>query len=153
MAGTRWLSDREQRAWRGFLTAYARVEARLRRSLQQNAGLSDADYAVLVNVSEAPHGRLRIFQLGAALDWEKSRLSHQLRRMEARGLVTREGCDTDRRGAEVVLTRAGRSAIRCAAPQHVEDVRRWFLAPLSRAQLDALTDITETVLAHLDAQE
>jgi DNA-binding MarR family transcriptional regulator len=153
MAGTAWLDDREQQAWRGFVSLNAQLQGRIRRSLQEHSGLSDADYGVLVVLSEAPGGRLRVFELGAALGWEKSRLSHQLRRMEARGLVEREGCDTDRRGANVVLTRPGRAAIRAAAPQHVADVREWFVAPLTPAQLDALTEITDTVLAHLDAQE
>jgi DNA-binding MarR family transcriptional regulator len=153
MAEERWLDDREQRAWRGLLTMQSRLEARLRRALQQDSGLSDADYAVLVNLSEAPGGRLRIFELAAALDWEKSRLSHQLRRMEQRRLLEREGCETDRRGSFVVLTATGRSAIEAAAPEHVAEVRRWFIDRLAPAQLDALAEISETILDALAADE
>src|SRR3546814_8295565 len=84
MDQTRWLDEREQAAWRGLLSMQAKLGARLRRAHQRDSGLSDSDYAVLVHVSEAPEGRLRIFELGAQLEWEKSRLSHHLRRMEQR---------------------------------------------------------------------
>src|SRR5512134_1046964 len=123
MADVRWLDEREQAAWRGLLTMHAQLQARLSRALQRDAGLSDADYGVLVALSEAPDDRLRIFQLGRFLQWEKSRLSHHLRRMEARGLVERRECDTDRRGAYVVLTARGRAAVEAAAPGHVAEVR------------------------------
>lgn len=149
MATQTWLDEREQRAWRGFLAVHAQLGGRLRRSLQQDSGLSDADYAVLVNLSEAPEGRLRIFELVTSLNWEKSRLSHQLRRMEDRGLLEREGCPTDRRGAFVVVTEAGLGAVRSAAPQHAADVRRWFVDALTPDQLDVLAEITDSVLVHL----
>jgi DNA-binding MarR family transcriptional regulator len=152
MSEVRWLTPREQEAWRGLMTMNAQVMGRLRRSLQQTSGLSDSDYEVLVPLSEAPGGRLRSYELGAALQWEKSRLSHHLRRMEARGLVDREGCETDRRGAFVVLTPEGRAGIEGAAPDHVEEVRRSFLDALSAEQIDALAGITRAVLAHLDAE-
>jgi DNA-binding MarR family transcriptional regulator len=147
----RWLDDQEARAWRAYTDMQMQVEARLARDLATNSALSEADYAVLVNLSEAPDGRLRHFQLGAALHWDRSRLSHQLSRMAGRGLVTKEACPTDARGSFVVLTAAGRAAIESAAPAHVEAVRRYFIDALDRAQLDALADIAETVLAHLRA--
>lgn len=150
---TTWLDESEQRAWRGLLAVQARLNGRIRRSLQEHSSLSDADYAVLVHLSEAPGGRLRVYELVSALEWEKSRLSHQLRRMEDRGLLEREGCETDRRGSYAILTHAGRTAIEAAAPQHVDDVRRWFVDALSPAQIDALAEITEAVLENLENQE
>lgn len=129
----------------------AQLNGRLNRSLQQDSGLSDSDYEVLVHLTEAPDGRLRAFELGAALQWEKSRLSHHLRRMEARGLVERKNCETDRRGSFVVLTPAGRRSIESAAPGHVEEVRAAFLNALSPEQIDALAGITQAVLANLEA--
>src|SRR3546814_8318710 len=114
----------------------AKLGARLRRAHQRDSGLSDSDYAVLVHVSEAPEGRLRIFELGAQLEWEKSRLSHHLRRMEQRDLIVREECDTDRRGAFVVLTPTGRVAIEGAAPKHVAEVRDAFIDALTPDQLE-----------------
>lgn len=127
-----------------------RLQAQLDRDLARHSGLSDPDYSVLVHLSEAPDGRLRPYQLSDALQWEKSRLSHQLTRMSRRGLVVREECPTDARGAFVVLTPAGRRAIEAAAPAHVEDVRRYLIDVLEPDQLDALAAIAETVLAHLD---
>jgi DNA-binding MarR family transcriptional regulator len=146
----RWLDDREARAWRGFVRLQAEVLASTGRQLQRDSGLSEPDYAVLVNLSEAPDGRLRAFALGRVLQWEKSRLSHHLTRMEQRGLVKRERCQSDSRGAFVVLTDVGRTAIEAAAPLHVEHVRRVFVDALSPTQLDAMGDIAETVLARLD---
>lgn len=151
MTETRWLDDREQRAWRGYVQMHAMVAACIGRSLQTSFGLSEGDFGVLVNLSEAPDGRLRAYQLGQALQWEKSRLSHHITRMEGRGLVRREECPTDARGAFVVITEKGRAAIEAAAPQHVEDVRRFFLDQLTPAQIDALGDMAQTVLARLRA--
>ena len=121
---TRWLSEAEQHAWRGLLAMTTKLEARLNRELQEAGGLSLADYDVLVPLSEAPQGRLRVFELASDLGWERSRLSHHLGRMQRRNLVTREDCAADRRGAFVVLTDKGRTAIEEAAPAHVETVRR-----------------------------
>ncbi len=146
---TVWLDDREQAAWRGFLAVQNRVGAQLRRSLQRDSGLSDSDYDVLVHLAEAPQDRLRIFELGQELAWEKSRLSHQIRRMVDRGLVARQECDTDGRGAFVVLTPAGRRSIRLAVPHHIAEVRRVFVDALSPAQLDVLTEINRAILGGL----
>ena len=125
------------------------VGGRTARELQRESGLSGPDYEVLVNLSEAPNGRLRAFELGRATQWEKSRLSHHISRMVDRGLVRRESCPTDSRGAFVALTAAGRKAIDAAAPLHVEHVRRLFIDSLTPEQLDALAEISEAVLAKL----
>jgi len=127
-----------------------RLTRQVARDLQHETGLSAADYEVLVQLSEAPSGRLRAFELGGVTQWEKSRLSHHISRMVDRGLVKREACPTDNRGAFIVMTAAGRKAIEAAAPRHVEHVRRWFIDSLTPDQLDALAEISETVLANLD---
>lgn len=121
----------------------------LARELQRQTGLSEADYDVLVALSEAPEDRYRLGELGERLDWEKSRLSKQISRMSTRGLVTREDCTTDSRGAFAVLTKSGRKAIEAAAPIHVELVRKWFIDALTPAQLDAMTEISAAVLDRL----
>jgi len=144
-----WLSPREQQSWRAFLMMERRLSGRVARELQRETGLSGADYEVLVNLSEAPESRLRAFQLGLATGWEKSRLSHHITRMEDRGLVRRASCPTDSRGAYVLLTAEGRTAIEAAAPRHVEHVRRWFVDALTPEQLDALADISDAILATL----
>jgi len=149
MSRSRWLNRREQRAWRSFLLMERRLTGRVARELQRETGLSGADYEVLVNLSEAPDGRLRAFELGRATGWEKSRLSHHITRMEDRDLVLRASCPTDSRGAFVVLTDAGRTAIEAAAPRHVEHVRRFFVDSLTPEQLDALADISDAIVANL----
>jgi DNA-binding MarR family transcriptional regulator len=146
---TRWLTEDEQRAWRGLLRMTAQLNARANRLLLQEYGISLADYEVLVALSEAPEGQLRVFEVADALAWEQSRVSHQLARMQRRGLITREGCATDARGAFAVLTTAGRAAIERAAPAHVEQVRQLVFDELSHEQVGALTEITTRVLDRL----
>lgn len=146
---TRWLDAREARAWRSYTRMRTQLQAHLARELAGQTGLSDPDYAVLVQLSEAPEGRSRPFQLCQELQWEKSRLSHQLARMAKRGLVTREECESDARGAFVAITAAGRAAIEAAAPSHVADVRRALVDVLSPEQLDALAEVSEAVLDNL----
>jgi DNA-binding MarR family transcriptional regulator len=148
---TRWLTAREQRAWRAYLHMQSRLAAELNRRLQSSSGLSTADYDVLVRLSEANEGRLRSFELGRDLQWEQSRLSHQLTRMQRRGLVTRQECTEDRRGAFVVLTDSGRTAIEQAAPAHVAAVRTLVLNGLTADQITELERFSTTVLTRLDA--
>jgi DNA-binding MarR family transcriptional regulator len=146
-----WLTDDEQRAWRRLLQMTSRLDARLNRDLQQSSGLSLADYDVLVLLTEASDGRLRVFEIADDLQWEQSRLSHHLARMERRGLVAREECTTDRRGAFVVLTSAGRAAIEKAAPAHVATVRQLVFDGLSAEQLVNLESTVNQVLSRLGA--
>jgi DNA-binding MarR family transcriptional regulator len=147
----RWLTEEEQRAWRGLLRMTSQLNARMNRQLLQDYGVSLADYDVLVVLSEAPEGRLRVFEVADALAWEQSRVSHQLARMQRRGLVAREGCASDARGAFAVLVEAGRAAIERAAPAHVETVRQLVFDGLTHDQLAALTEITTRVLDRLTA--
>jgi DNA-binding MarR family transcriptional regulator len=150
---TSWLSAREQRAWRGFLHMHAELTARLGRHLQAISELSLADFEVLVALTDVPEARRRVLELGRDLQWEKSRLSHHLTRMEKRGLVAREECPSDGRGAFVVVTDAGRAAIDAAAPAHVTEVRRLVFDVLDAPAVDALGDMAERVLARLDEDE
>lgn len=149
MAAPRWLDEREQQAWRSIREMHHRLSIAVERRLVQESGLSAADYQVLVPLSESADGRLRARDLARDAGWEKSRLSHQMRRMEQRGLVEREDCPTDARGAYVRLTPAGRAAIEAAAPGHVEAVRRLFLDVLEPAELDVLAAMADRVLARL----
>ena len=146
----RWLTADEQRAWRAYLRAGSLLTARLNRLLQADCGLSLPEYEVLVRLTEAPDGRLRQFQLGLALDWEQSRLSHMLSRMSRRGFVVRQDCAGDRRGANVVLTAAGRAAIESAAPGHVAAVRRLVFDQMDSEQAVAFGQVFEAILAGLE---
>lgn len=145
---TRWLDPVEMRAWRGHLRMSWLVAAAIERDLRR-AGLSHPDYYVLVRLSEAPEHRMRMSDLAAGIQWSKSRVSHQVDRMEQRGLVRREECPTDARGAYARLTPAGLRAIQSAAPGHVESVRRQFLDALTPEQLVGLGEMSDAVITHL----
>ncbi len=147
-----WLSDKQQYVWRRWLTASALLPAALHRELQADAGLSLPDFDVLVQLTDSPEGRVRVTDLARALSWEKSRASHHLTRMERRGLVKREECRDDGRGAFVVLTPDGRTAIEQAAPGHVRTVRSLVFDQLTEEEVDALESILDKVLARLDPQ-
>jgi DNA-binding MarR family transcriptional regulator len=144
-----WLTADEQRAWRTYLRLNSLLLARLNRQLQQDSGLTLPEYEVLVQLSEAPQQRRRPFQICEALNWEQSRLSHQLTRMEHRGLVAREECEADGRGAFVVLTAAGADAIRSAAPGHVAAVRRLVFDRLGDDQLAAFEQACSAMIEAL----
>lgn len=150
MADVRWLDAREERAWRALQLMHMRLTGELARQLAEESDLSYSDYVVLVALTGSADGRMRLFELAGILGWEKSRLSHHIARMAGRGLVTKEPCGSDRRGAFVVVTDRGRRAIEAAAPGHVEAVRRLVVDRLTPRQLDALRAAAEVVLAGLD---
>jgi DNA-binding MarR family transcriptional regulator len=146
----RWLEPDQERAWRALKLMQMRLEGELARQLAEESGLSDADYAVLVQLTDRPEGRMRLFELARDLGWEKSRVSHQVARMAGRSLVEKQRCASDRRGAFVAVTERGRAEIAAAAPGHVAAVRRLFVDPLTPTQLAALAGAAEAVIAALD---
>ena len=148
LTSTRWLTVEEQRAWR----AYIRLAQMLMRQLDRDLhpfGLSTHDYEILVELSEAPGNRLRMTELADLTAQSRSRLSHQISRMEVKGLVRREDCDGDKRGTFAVITPRGRATIERVAPSHVESVRRHFIDQVSPDHLGALTSAYEPVLNRL----
>jgi DNA-binding MarR family transcriptional regulator len=145
-----WLNAREDRAWAAFIHAHQQIEVHLNRRLQE-AGLSGADYEVLAVLSALDGDRMPAHALCNALNWEKSRLSHHLRRMQRDGLIRREPNPDDARSTMVCLLPAGLAAIEKAAPGHVEDVRRNFINLFTPAELDTLASLNERVLHHLAA--
>jgi DNA-binding MarR family transcriptional regulator len=150
MATARWLEEPEERAWRALQFMQLRLEGALARQLVADSGLSYPDYLVLVALTDAPDGQLRLFELAEVLGWERSRLSHQVTRMADRDLVAKVPCDDDRRGAFVRATPAGAQRIAAAAPGHVAAVRRLFIDHVTPAQLAVIRDAAEAVLAALD---
>lgn len=129
---------------------WALLDAQLARDLAADSGLSESDYDVLSTLTEAEGHRWRANELAERMLWSSSRLAHHIGRMERRGLVAREECGTDRRGAIIALTDEGWQCIQAAAPDHVAAVRRHFIDILSPEQLRALDGIARTVLEHLD---
>jgi len=151
MTEARWLSPSEARAWRAMQTFGAPLAAALNRQLLADSALSTADYQVLVVLSETEGGQLRAGELGRATGWEKSRLSHHIKRMQARQLVERLDCSTDGRGLLVSITAEGRRAIEEAAPGHVRTVRDYVIDVLSTEQLEVLAAAGEAVAVRLTA--
>jgi DNA-binding MarR family transcriptional regulator len=147
---TRWLDERESRLWRSWLRTNQELADLLGQQLARDSGLSGADYAVLVPLSESPQGVMRARDLGRAIRWERDRLSHHVRRMEQRGLVVREECAEDARGSMIRLTPAGRAAIEQAAPGHVAATRKYFIDRLTDEEIDVLTAALDRILAHLE---
>src|ERR1700734_2752364 len=152
MSGTngepRWLNDDEQQAWRATVHLSQLLMRQLDRDLNAH-GLNGHDYEILVELSEAPDSRLRMHELADATSQSRSRLSHQISRMEARGLVRRDNCEGDKRGTFAVLTQAGFDAIERVAPYHVEHVRRHFVDRLTPHQLAEITSAFQPVVDHL----
>ena len=145
---SRWLTDDEQQAWR----ATVRLATLLIRQLDRNLnvhGLSGHDYEILVELSEAPDHRMRMTELADATSQSRSRLSHQVTRMESRGLVRRDDCEGDKRGTFAVLTADGMAAIERVAPDHVENVRRHFIDRLEPRQLEQVRDAFEPIVDYL----
>ena len=153
MAEPHWLDEREAHLWQAYRDLQRELRNALDRQLVRDAGLTAADYALLVPLSEAPNGLIRARDLGRLVGWDRSRISHQLRRMEQRGLVAREDCPEDARGSMVRLTPAGRCAIEAAAPNHVTTVRRFFIDQLSDDEIDTLAALFDRLLAGLTDHE
>ena len=146
----RWLTAQEEHLWRGWLKLNAELASTLQRELQQDVGLSMPDFEVLVHLTDNPEGRVRVTELAGLLQWERSRVSHHVKRMEGRGLVERVECSVDGRGAFVVITPQGRAAIEEAAPGHVMAVRRLMFDALNGEEKAALATLIDKLLARLD---
>jgi DNA-binding MarR family transcriptional regulator len=147
--GTRWLNDDEFRAWIGYRRMRALLDLQLARQLAADQGLSEPDYDVLTSLSDAEARRIRLSEMADRMLWSKSRLSHHVTRMQQRGLVTRQECPSDGRGAFIVLTDRGMETLRAAAPGHVAAVRAHFIDLMTDEQVRVLGEVTETVLEHL----
>jgi DNA-binding MarR family transcriptional regulator len=147
MAPPRWLSDDEQRAWRGLLAVTRTLFDTLDRQLQSDSGMPHTYYMILATLSEAPERTLRMTELACATLSSASRISHAVARLEQTGWVRRRQCGVDGRGISAQLTDAGHAVLVAAAPRHVAAVRQALFDRLSPEQIRHLTDICETVLA------
>lgn len=146
----RHLPTKEQlRVWRDYIETAEALRSRLASRMQRESSLSLGDYQVLLALSEADGQRLRSSELAARIDWDRSRLSHHLGRMEGRGLIRREECAADNRGAEVVLSEAGAKAFRDASIPHLRAVHELFIEALSPGQVAHLDGVTGALRANL----
>jgi DNA-binding MarR family transcriptional regulator len=150
MATTGWLDESEATLWQAYRDLGRELQRAFDRQLAADASVSGAEYALLVPLSEAPDGVVRMRDLGLAVGWERSRLSHMVSRMEKRGLLLREDCADDARGFMVRLTAEGRTAIEAAAPGHVATVRRYFFDSLSERERASMTRVFTRLIERLD---
>lgn len=140
-----WLEADEQDVWRGFLRMNAWIYDELEHDLRSRDGLSLIEYGILAHLSEAPEQRMRMRDLAETVIVSKSRLSHQIARLERDGHVRRESCEDDRRGLWAVLTDDGATALRAAAPGHATRVRSLMFDRLTSEQVVQLRGIVDAL--------
>ena len=148
----RWLDEGEERLWRAWVRLNLEMNAALQRGVQAD-GLSMPDFGVLVHLTDDPAGRSRVTDLARLMQWERSRVSHHVARMERRGLVRRVECPHDGRGAFVEVTEDGRAAIERAAPGHLRTVRRLLFDVLDADEQACLARTVDRLLSVLPAEE
>jgi DNA-binding MarR family transcriptional regulator len=149
-ADSLWLSPSQKRAWVAYMRVQLRMNYEINRQLQRDSELSLADYHVLNALSNAPDHRLQVTDLAALIGWERSRVSHQVRRLCERGLTERLQSEDDGRATDAVLTEEGMSAIVAAAPDHAALVRKLFFDPLPEELLSPFTAALEHIQASLN---
>jgi DNA-binding MarR family transcriptional regulator len=145
--GQRWLDAEEMRAWQAFLAAGALVGRRVEQQLKEQAGLSHLQYEVLVRLSAADQGEVRMTELADSLFTSKSGLTYQIGQLEKAGLVRRRACELVR-GVYACLTDAGRAKLAEIAPGHLAVVREYLVDRLDRGRLTAVAEALETVADH-----
>lgn len=146
---TKWLSEPQQKIWRNWLAATFLLHEQLNAELQETDGLTMADYEILVRLSDQEDRRIRMSDLAAITLSSRSRLTHQIDRMEKAGLVKRVACEDDRRGQNCVMTEKGWKTLVAAAPNHVESVRRNFVDVLTAEEYAALGKATAKIVQRL----
>ena len=142
----RWLDQDEQHLWRLLLAASKKVDNALDERLQETASMSAPEFSILVVLSEAPERTMRLRELCTELQWDRSRASHQVTRMEKRGLVSKKVCPGDARGVLVSITDEGFARLESAVPDHVETVRRLIFDRLTGDQASVLQTWLENVI-------
>lgn len=148
---TKWLTKDQQANWRAWITTSTLLQEQLSRELQESHGLTITDYEILVRLSETKERSVRMSELADKTLLSRSRLSHQIDRMERAGLVERTVCADDRRGQLCVLTDKGWKTLVAAAPDHVAGVRAHFVDVLTEAEYNALGNALKKVATHLES--
>ncbi|MEV4630318.1 MarR family transcriptional regulator [Micromonospora sp. NPDC049523] len=149
VAARQRLTAGELAIWRSLLDTTDELRKLLGAQLLQESKLSPADYQVLLALNEADSRRMRSSELAESIDWERSRLSHHLGRMERRGLIRRDDCATDNRGSEVSLTDDGARMFRASTAPHLRAIKQNFGDALTPEQFEALADILQALRRHL----
>jgi DNA-binding MarR family transcriptional regulator len=149
----RKLSDDEERLFHAFYLMRRGFDRTLDVQLQHDNGISISELEVLMALVRSPGRRLRVRDLVALTGWEKSRVSHQVTRMAARGLVERQDCAEDRRASWIQLTGEGRRVVVRALPEHTATIRRILYDAITPEQQEALLAISERMTAAMDATD
>jgi DNA-binding MarR family transcriptional regulator len=149
---TRWLNDDQQAAWRAFAKVMVTMPWALECQLQRDAGLSFIEYHTLARLSEDPHHTLRMSELAEVTNASLSRLSHLVKRLEARGYIRREPDPTDGRFTNAILTKSGYAKLVKSAPAHVEAVRSLVIDALTADELRLLREASERLSARMEAE-
>ncbi|MBX7448798.1 MarR family winged helix-turn-helix transcriptional regulator [Mycolicibacterium sp. 3033] len=139
------LTASQQRAWIGYMRVYHRLEYEMNRHLQRDCGMSLADYTVLNALANAPARNAQLSNLATVIGWERSRLSHHLKRMATRGLIDRRPSADDGRATDVALSAEGARQFHAAVPVHAAWVRDTVFADTDRGQETALADVLTTI--------
>jgi len=147
------VSATEWDAWRSFITMRNNLDRALEKRLQQESGLSAPDYEILITLFESPLKQLRAREFATTIGWEKSRLSHQVTRMEKRGLVERRECDTDGRGTWIALTPSGSRAVLSAMRDHSTAIRHYFFDVVTPEELSVIEAASQRVIQTIDPPE
>ncbi|MBB5633023.1 DNA-binding MarR family transcriptional regulator [Cryobacterium mesophilum] len=144
------VSEAEWAVWRTFYAMRRQLDRALEDQLQRDAGISGPDYEILLSLFESPQRRMRSRDLSARIGWEKSRISHQVTRMENRGLVERSECEDDLRGTWIGLTTEGRRAVLGAMREHTTAIRNLFFDVLTPDELASLRAVSDRVLGAIN---
>ncbi|MEU5514783.1 MarR family transcriptional regulator [Streptomyces griseoaurantiacus] len=150
MTQTGDLGPEEWELWGAWTHAQRLLAQEIDTALQRDSGISKAEFSVLMTLSRADVGELRVGEIAASLRWDKSRVSHQLTRMEKRGFVTRSESGAHGRRTGITLTEEGRGAVREALTGHAGTLRRHFFAPLTPEQAAAIRAWSEGTIARLE---
>ena len=124
--------------WRLYIESSVRIQNLLEAQLHQEESLSLMDYHVMVLLSEAPGGRLRMGGLAESLVFPPSSLTYRIASMKRRGLVTRENDPNDKRASQISLTESGKQTLERVAPHHAELVDGIFLSHATDEELKLL---------------
>jgi DNA-binding MarR family transcriptional regulator len=140
------LTERELRAWRGLLRVHAALTQALGAEIEAAHGLSLSAYEVLMFLADAPEHRMRMRDLADSVILSRSGLTRLVDRLEADGLLCRQSCPSDARGAYAKLSPKGAAKLTEARATHLDGVREHFLARLAPEDQIALGEAWEHVL-------
>ncbi|BDZ47642.1 MarR family winged helix-turn-helix transcriptional regulator [Naasia aerilata] len=140
------IGEADWSVWRAFQAMRRELDRAVEQRLHADAGISGPDFEILLSLFRAADNQLRARDLGELLGWEKSRVSHQVTRMVARGLLERRECPTDLRGTWVVLLPEGRRAVLRASRGNATELRRLFFDVLTPAEKATLNELSERIV-------